>query len=102
MISWDATKAAATTLVFGLVAGPIIANAFGWTMWAGAARAQLRASVVEQSSLLCAEQVRNTAGQTGDMDFPARTKLADDWARGRGAEKPDAEITQACAFKLAN
>jgi hypothetical protein len=102
MTSWANTKPVLMAIVFGLVAGPLAANSFGWTVWAGSARAQLRASNVQSSALFCSENVRANVPNVGELDFDARSKLADNWARARGEEQPDAEVTETCAFKLAD
>lgn len=102
MPAWQSVKGPLMALAVGLVAGPLIANSAGWTVWSGVAQAQVRAGFVEQGAAYCVARVRDEVSDPGNLDFDARSELAKKWTVAPGATSPDADITQACAFKLAN
>lgn len=102
MAVWQSMKAPILALAIGLVAGPLISASAGWTVWSGAAKAQLRASVVEQSAGYCTARVRSDVSNPGALSYDERYALAKKWATPSGASEPDADIAQACAFRLAD
>ena len=97
---WPAVKPLAICLAIGLIAGPFISNSLGWQVTSGAANAQMRAGVVEQLALICEERARADVKETGKLDWDARKDLATKWAVTPKADKPDTEVTYACARKL--
>lgn len=102
MAVWQTIKTPLLALAIGLVAGPLIAASAGWTVWSGAAKAQLRASVIEQGASYCAARVRTDVSNPGALSFDERSALAKQWSMVPGSSEPDADINQACAFKLAD
>ncbi|MHB1219197.1 MAG: hypothetical protein ACYC1L_13470 [Alphaproteobacteria bacterium] len=95
-------KAPLLALAVGLVAGPLIAASAGWTVWSGAAKAQLHASTVEQAAHYCEARVRSDVAKPGALSYDERYALATKWAAPVGSSAPDADIAQACAFRLAD
>lgn len=102
MSKWQSVKVPLMALAIGLVAGPLVANSAGWTVWSGVAEARVRTGFVEQGTAYCVARVREEVRDPGNLDFDARSELAKKWAVAPGTTSPDADITQACAFKLAN
>lgn len=102
MTAWQSMKAPLLGLVIGLVAGPVIAASAGWTVWSGAAKAQLRASVIEQSAGYCVARVRSDVSSPGALSYDERLVFAKKWSTPSGASEPDADVAQACAFGLAD
>lgn len=102
MTIWQTMKVPLLALAIGLVAGPLISASTGWTVWSGAAKAQLRASVVEQSVGYCVARVRSDVPNPGVLSYDERLVHAKKWATPAGASEPDADVAQACAFRLAD
>ncbi|MFN0043081.1 MAG: hypothetical protein ACKVSF_07710 [Alphaproteobacteria bacterium] len=95
-------KSPLITLAIGLVAGPLIASSAGWMVWSKVAKAQVRASVVEQGASYCAARVRSENSKTGALNYDERSALAGKWAMLPGNTEVDADIADSCAFKLAD
>jgi hypothetical protein len=100
--AWQTAKPIIMAFAIGLVAGPIVTNLMGWQVLSGAADAKLRDAIVEQSALFCAQRIRDEVKAPGDLDFAARTALAEKWGIVPGATAADPAVTEKCAFKLAN
>ena len=102
MAKWQEMKTPLITLAIGLVAGPLIASSAGWMIWTKVAKAQVRASVVEQGASYCAARVRSENSKTGALNFDERSVLAGKWAMLPGKTELDADVSESCAFKLAD
>ena len=98
---WKTTKRIATALAIGLVAGPLITNYAGWQVTSSAARAQLRATVVEQQASFCDAWARADVQDPSTLDWSARRELAQKWAVMPGAASADSDVVIACSSKLA-
>jgi hypothetical protein len=108
MTSLDATpsklrilKPVAIALAYGLLLGPIISSLAGVQITTIAARAQLKAAVLEQQASFCEAQARGEVTHTGALDWNARYDLAKKWAVLPGAGSADAAVASACAAELA-
>ena len=98
---WENAKPAALALVAGLVAGPYISNALGWQVTSGTALSRERAGIVERLASVCDAQARTEDRDPSKLDQFARDNLAKKWAVMPGATTADADVTTACAGKLA-
>ena len=101
MTAWQKAKPIIVALGFGLIAGPILTGELGWQVTSGKAEAALRDAIVEQGALFCAQRVRAEVKAPGDLDFNARSQLAEKWGVVPGATAADPAVTEKCAFKLA-
>ena len=99
--TWESLKPKILYLVIGLIAGPILTNIAGWQVMAGTARDQARAGVVEQQALFCATNARIEVPDTSKLDYSARNELAKKWAIMPGSTTAEADVTSACAKRLA-
>ena len=102
MAAWQKAKPIVMALAFGLIAGPIVTNQLGWQVTSGKAEAAIREAVVEQGALFCVQRVKAEVEAPGDLDFNARSQLAEKWGIVPGAASADPAVTEKCAFKLAN
>jgi hypothetical protein len=98
---WQAAKPAAIALTIGLVAGPLISNYVGWQVTSRTARAEIHAGLVEQQAMFCEARARADVSAPGELNWTARYELAVKWAPMPGAGPVDADVTSACARKLA-
>ena len=102
MATWQFLKPLIFSLVIGLVVGPLASVSLGWMVWRGTAKAQVRASFVEQGAAYCAAQVRSHVKNPSALNFEDRNAHAMKWTSASGEGAPDVDIARACAFKLAD
>jgi hypothetical protein len=98
---WENAKPAAFALMVGLVAGPYISNALGWQVTSGTSISRERAGIIEQLASVCDAQARTEVHNPRKLEQTARGDLAKKWAVMPGATGADADVTTACAGKLA-
>jgi hypothetical protein len=88
-------------LALGLVAGPLISNAYGWQVTADAARVQAAAAVLDSKAEICVARARAAYPAAAGLDWGARRELASQWAVMPGSTFADADVTTACTQGLA-
>jgi hypothetical protein len=98
--TWQTMKPRVIFLAIGLIAGPFVTNSIGWQVTSGAAKAELRDGLVEQSASICAERAHAAVKDTSKLDWTARTDLAEKWGIMPGATSTDSDVKFACARKL--
>ena len=89
-------------LVIGVMAGPVITNAAGWQVTVNQVQNQVRAELVEQQALYCADKARIEIPGTIILSYADGDSLAKRWAIKPGETAIDRDVVRACARKLAN
>lgn len=97
---WAERKPQLIALAFGLIMGPLISNYLGWQVTSGKARAQVRASVVEQQATYCDVRARTVEAAPEKLEWRARLELARKWSVMPGSDSADIDVANACERKL--
>ena len=97
---FQARKPIVLAFVAGLVVGPIISGSMGWQIRSSTVSAMVRGAAVQQQVKFCEWRARGVVKDPSKLDYSARFKLAEEWAKMPWQQEADSEVVSGCSNGL--
>jgi hypothetical protein len=95
-----AKKPIILAFVIGLLMGPFISGMMGWQIRSSVVTKLVHTTAVQQQAKFCAVRARATVADVSKLDYSARFKLAEEWAKMPWQQEADSEVVSACSDNL--
>lgn len=100
-LSWDRVRPYGTALVIGLIAGPILTAVLGLQVLESTADKRSNQAATAVQAQICAAQARTAEPMAADLNWQARSELAERWAVMPGSTQAAPGVASACSNILA-
>ena len=97
---WTSNKPMILGLVVGLLVGPLISGVMGWQVSRAYLQKSVHTAVIQQQVGFCESRARAAVKNPEKLEFSARYKLAEDWAKMPGQQDVDSEVVSGCSNEL--
>ena len=98
--TFTARKPQIIALLVGLVLGPFISGMAGWQVTSATLRSTVENAIVQQQVKFCEVRARAVVADTTKLDYSARYKLAEEWAKMPWQAEARSAVISGCSDGL--
>lgn len=96
----QAKKPIILAFVAGLLVGPFVSGTMGWQVKSSTVTSMVRSAAVQQQVKFCEWRARAVIADPSKLDYSARYKLAEEWAKMPWQTDADSEVVSGCSNGL--